>query len=220
MHKHHRYRHALTAVALAASIGTMVAAPAAYADDPGVVVGYDSDGNPILTTDADPDEPADLPADSPWPDVNETTFPIKSPNSPRCDAASSTTVTNLPNKLKVDWSDAVINDSKGSATYTVTAQTSTTFTWGLSASVSVEGKALIFAKVSATINGSIQHSKTTTYGSSVSVQVPAHSTMKADRGMWQEKFAYKYYKIDTSCRETTSSGTGQAPYKTAWHIYS
>jgi hypothetical protein len=213
-----KIRNVLAAIAVAGTFGTMVAAPAAYADDPAGVVGYDTDGNPIYSTDADPDEPAGLPTDSPYPEQDQTT--TKTTSSQVCDAGSSVTITNLPNKLKVDWPDAVINDSKSTASYTVKAEVSTTFTWGVSVSVSAEAKALIFAKVTGTVNGSIEHSKTTTYGSSVTVTVPPHSTMKADRGMWQEKFSFKYYRIDKSCRETRSSGTGQAPYRSAWHLYS
>lgn len=224
MRTHHKMRQMLAAVIVAGALSATVAAPA-YADDPvdpgtgtSAIVGYDSDGNPILTTDTDPDEPAGLPTDPAVPDQEPTTVVV--PSIQVCDPGTSVSLTNTPNALKVDWADAVINSTSGSASYTVKAEVSTTFKETASISVSAEFKALIFSKVSATINGGIEHSKTTTYGSSVTVTVPAHKTMKADRGMWQEKFSFRTYKIDKYCRETRSSGTGQYPYRAAWHIYS
>jgi hypothetical protein len=219
---------ALLAGLVFACLAVTIGAPAANADDPitvpdssigAVVLGADSDGNPVYAggSDADPTEPAaGLPATSPYPERDETSTKVNS--SQRCEEGSSTTVSNVPNDLKVDWADSVINGGSTKATYTVTAEKSTTFTWNVNVNVSSEVKVAIFGKVTAEINGGIQHTSTTTYGSSVTIEVPPHKTVKADRGMWQEKFAFKYYSISATCVETRSSGTGQAPYRQAWKI--
>jgi hypothetical protein len=216
-----RITRLLIVLLMVVSAAVVVDETAAMADD-AVFVGQDSDGNPIYLdqSETDPSEPADLPTDSPYPDLPESTSILLHPLHEICDASHSTTVSNLPNKLSVDYRDSMINDTGLEQTLSVTATKSTTFTWGLSVTVGVEAKAWIFAKVSASVNGSIQHSSTTTFGSTATARVPAHSIIKADRGMWQEKFGYKYYSINGSCKETHGSGTGQAPYRQYWRLYS
>jgi len=187
------------------------------------VVGYDTEGNPIYSTAgpaiADPEEdPTGLSGVAPYNDVNEVTGPELSTGE-TCPPKNTVTIKNVPNDLKVDWADAVINNSTSKVKYTVKAETSKAFKWGLSASVSAEFKASIFAKVQVTLNGNIESTKTTTYGSTVEVEVPAKTTMKADRGMWREKFTYTYLKRYSNCAQVSGSGSGQAPYRQAWHIY-
>lgn len=106
--------------------GTPIAVP--DSSNGAVLVGADSDGNPVYagSSDADPTEPAGLPATSPYPERDQTSTKVAS--SQRCEKGSSTTVTNVPNALKVDWADSVINGGSTKATYTVTAEKSTTFT--------------------------------------------------------------------------------------------
>lgn len=223
MRLNQRMTATLLATVMMTGAGVLVNASAAHAD-PVVVIGYDSEGNPVYQGEGefnDPAEPEGLSDTAPDPDAPETSQikPGSSTSRPLCDAASSVTVTNLANSFKVDWSDVAINETSGKATIAVKAEVATTYTYGLSVSVTAEAKALIFAKVSGTINGSVSKSKMTTYGSTFTVDVPARTTVKVDRGMWQERFGYKYYSINRNCVEKRSSGTGQAPYKTAWKAY-
>lgn len=238
----------LIAALTASAIAIFADASAAHAgpDDPGTggpgsggqptappsavvpeVIGNDSDGNPVYSTGGngivDPAEDSDSLSDEPFAEVPETEGKPDATTQgtgETCPAKTTGTVRNIPNSLKVDWADSVINRTSGKVSYTVKAETSKKFTWSVGASVSGEGKLWIFAKVSATINGNIAHEKSTIYGSSITVEVPAHKTMKADRGMWQEKFSYKYKTTTKNCSWKSGSGTGWAPYRQAWHVYS
>jgi len=221
---------ALLAVMIATAFGGFVGISPAHAivnpeplGETPTVVGYDDEGSPVYatngTTIADPEESwiDEIPV-KPAATVDEVTeYPESTGET--CTPRTTTSITNIPNSLKVDWADGVINNKPNPVKYQIKAETSTKFSWNVSGSVSGEFKAGVFTKVSATINGGIAHEKTSTYGSTVDVVVDGHDTVKVDRGMWQEKFNYSYYSVNSGCLIKRGSGTGQAPYRQAWHIY-
>jgi len=218
----------LIAALAVSALGLVTGPSAALAGTPVLpaypsVVGYDDEGNPVYSTAGkdilDPDEdPSGMADQVPYVDADEVVVGDQA-SGETCTPKTTVTLKNLANKLNVDWADSVINKSTSKGKYTVKAETSKKFTWSLSASAAGEFKAAIFAKVTVTINGGISSEKTTTYGSTFEVEVPAKTTIKADRGMWQEKFSYTYYSVGKTCLIKRGSGTGQAPYRQAWHIY-
>ncbi|HSX68314.1 hypothetical protein [Nocardioides sp.] len=129
---------------------------------------------------------------------------------------------NTENSRAIAWRDSVQNLTRSTISATCQAETSKTFTWGLSVSMTAEMKAPIFGGIQTTVNPSVQRSTTTGYVTSATFSVPAGATRHCDRGTVRERVKgytkVGYYSAGSGGWNYTY-WSAQAPTSARWWIY-
>ena len=137
-----------------------------------------------------------------------------------CTPGKAVVLTNTKNTMDVAYATSVMNDTSRTVGYKFTAKKTKTTTWSVSASVTAEAKAAIFAKVEASLNGGITKSNQTEYGAEVTGKVPPKTRTYGDYGNWKENAKFKVAQRYSNCTYSTwKYGTFSAPYREAWRVW-